>query len=63
MRVYGSGAEGCEENDLIAPTLRKSTRKLLFAKDPRLRDSSISGVRPAFVFYSSLWYRHHDVAR
>lgn len=24
------GAEGCEENDLIAPTLRNSTRELLF---------------------------------
>ena len=38
------GAEVCEENDLIAPTLRKSTRELLFAKDPRLRDSSIEAV-------------------
>jgi hypothetical protein len=32
VKVYGSGAEGCEENDLIAPTLQNSTRELLCAK-------------------------------
>jgi hypothetical protein len=41
VRVYGSGAEVCEENDLIAPTLRKFTRELLFAKDPRFGPFSL----------------------
>ena len=50
MRVYRSGAEGCEENDLLAPTLRKSNRERLFAKDPRLRDSFIFGVRQISSF-------------
>jgi len=30
VRLLRIGAEGCEENDLTAPTLRNSTREHLF---------------------------------